>query len=287
MPGYAIIRSGREVMSQTVQVPLTGSNVIPSSDGPAQPQQTERESGFVNNVYVPPSSRQSLHKARLGQSIAKQVEQQTETAPQWRDNPNGQGGRFEHRPVERQAEPERSSPPPAPQATQQPNDAVQHQLNQLTQAVMLLAGVEPDRGPKMPNAAAYDFFDPQSEGEFYQAMNEYVEAVTQQRLQKEFEPYRPALTGIQKQQEMESHFNELRDAHGQEPHFRTTMKVALQMVADSNNTLTIKDAYAKADSKDNRPGERGGHLPQALRQGKFPQFGQILAHNRQTGRSNR
>src|SRR5262245_4270992 len=289
MPGYAIIRSGREVMSQTVQVPLTGSNVIPSSDGPAQPQQTERESGFVNNVYVPPSSRQSLHKARLGQSIAKQVEQQTETAPQWRDNPNGQGGRFEHRPVERQAEPEPSAPL-LKNSSPEPTDAVQHQLNQLTQAVMLLAGVEPDRGPKMPNAAAYDFFDPQSEGEFYQAMNEYVEAVTQQRLQKEFEPYRPALTGIQKQQEMESHFNELRDAHGQEPHFRTTMKVALQMVADSGNTLTIKDAYAKADSRDGKPGEKNGHLPAALT-GRGKKIGQIslkdiVLHNQMSGRSN-
>src|SRR5262245_12808374 len=278
-------------MAQTVQVPLTGSNVTPSEAAP-QATQPERETGFVNNVYVPPASRVGIHKTRLGQSIAKQVEQQSETAPTWVDNRNGNGGRFEHRPVERtEPQPERSSPSPTPQPPTQPNDAISQQLSQLTQAVTMLAqhqlGIEPDTGPRMPDPAQFDFYDPQSEGEYHQALQKYVEDTVQQRLQAEFEPYKPALTGIQKQQEMESHFNELRDTHGQEPHFRTTMMAALQMVADSNNQLSIKDAYAKADSRDNRPGERGGHLPKALTGGKFPKFGAILQHNQMSGRSGR
>jgi|SRR5262245_9934261 len=273
---------------QTVQVPLTGTNVTPSGDSP-HVQQPEREptSGFVGGVYQPPAQRTGIHQTRLG-AFAKQAEQ-SEVAPQWVDNRNGSGGKFEYRPVERQ-EPERNSPPPSQPATQ-PNDALTRQVGDLTAAVTLLAqhqlGIEPDTGPQMPNPAAYDFYDPQQEGEYHQALQKYVEDTVQQRLQSEFEPYRPALSNIQKQQQMEAEFNELQDANRDNPNFKTTMLQALHIVADSNNQLSIKDAYAKADSRDNRPGERGGHLPKALTQGKFPRFGQIWAHNQQSGRSGR
>ena len=60
---------------------------------------------------------------------------------------------------------------------------------------------------------------------------------------------------------------------------------ALRMVAESGNQMSIKDAYAKADSQDNRPGERGGHLSRAHAKSKFPKFGQILLDNQLGGRA--
>ena len=268
---------------QTVQVPLTGSQIVSDRPGPAVEQQPPRESGFVGGTYQPPEGRQSLHRVRMGASIARQ--EQVEVAPQWVENKYG-AGRFEYRPVERQAEPEPSSPP---QQTAQPNDAISQQISQLTNVVTVLAqrqlGIEPDTGPRMPDPAQFDFYNPEDEAQYHQALQKYVEDTVQQRIQKEVEPYRPGLQNIQKQHEMESQFNELVAQHGAEPNFKTVMSQALHIAADSG--ISIKDAYAKADSRDNRPGERGGHLPKHLTQGKFPRFGEILLHNQLSGRSGR
>src|SRR5262245_39832402 len=161
--------SGGEFMSETTRmtVPLTGEHVDTSHVDATPAQQPERQTGFVNGVYQPPEGRQSLHRIRMSRPPVEQVE----TAPVWVENRGG-GGRFEHRPVERQVEP---SSPPQPSAS----DALTKQVGDLTNVVTLLArrvagDAVVDDGPRMPNAAMYDFFDPQSEGEFYQAMNEYV-----------------------------------------------------------------------------------------------------------------
>jgi len=244
------------------------------SEGPAQPAQEQEK---------PLWARKSLHTVRM----PRREVQQTETAPQWVDNPGGQGGRFEYRPVERQAEPIQATSPPPQSAPA--NDAISQQLSQLTNAVTLLAqhqlGIEPDRGPLMPNPVDFDFYDPQQEGEYHQALQKYVEETVQQRLQSEFEPYKPVLADVQKQRDMQAQFDACVAEHGESANFRTVMSQALHMVADSGGQLSIKDAFARANSQDNKPGERGGHLSQAHAKSKFPKFGQILLDNQLSGRA--
>ena len=164
----------------TFTVPIEGSSVsnegsVPLGETSAQPAQLPA-SGFVDGVYQPPAGRASLHRVRMGASIAKQVEQvEQPVAPVWQDNPGGQGGRFEYRPVERQSEPIQATSPP--QQAAPVNDAISQQISQLTNAVTLLAqhqlGIEPNAGPLMPNPADFDFYDPQQEGEYHQALQKY------------------------------------------------------------------------------------------------------------------
>ena|SRR2546428_3187777 len=264
----------------TVTVPI-------QLDGPAEQQaQPEPQSGFKNGVYVPPAQRVGPHQTRMGVVLAKHVEQSESTAPVWIDNPRGGGGRFEYRPVQR-AEPI----PTAASQVAQPSDAVSQQLGVLTNTVKLLAqrqlGIEPDTGPKMPNPEAFNFYDEQETALYHKMLQDYTEAVWQQRKQAELEPYLPAMDDAVRRHETDTQFKQLTAKHGDNPHFKQVMAAALQLVADSHNTISLNDAFVKANSRDNKPGERGGHLPQALTRGKLPRLGQILAHNQLTGRSGR
>jgi hypothetical protein len=275
-------------MAETrISVPLEGSSVVSQGDvsSQAQPGVQQRASAFQNGQYVPPTERQSLHKTRLGQTLAaRQAEQPVETVPVWQDHPGGQGGRFEYRQVARQAETTQATAPP--QSTPA-NDAMSQQLGVLTDVVKLMAqqqGLIPeDTGPTMPNPAYFDFYDAEDESRYHAELESYV----QQRLQSAIEPIRPALQSLQNNQEMNAQFNELMAQHGDNPDFRAVMKSALEMVADSNSAISIKDAFAYADRRDNKPGERGGRLPKALTKGKLPRFGAILLHNQLSGRSRR
>lgn len=261
-----------------VQVPLTGEHVTPHGEAPPQ-QQPERVSGFKDGVYQPPEGRQPLHKLRMPRQA-----DQTQTEPVWT------GNRFEWKPVERAEPPQATAPPPQSAPA---NDAVSRQISQLTDVVALMAqkqGLIPeDTGPRMPDPARFDFYDPQDEAEYHRMHKEYVDAVVQQRMQAEIDPYRPMLADAQKAHDMQSQFNECVAEHGKDPNFNRVMSAALELVADSNNKLSITEAYAQADNPDNaRPGVRGNsHLPKHLTQGKFPRFGEILLHNQMSGRSRR
>ena len=245
-----------------------------------------QESGFRDGVYVPPSQRTPLHKTRMGVSVVREVEQ--ESAPVWVERKGG--GRFEYRPVERPAEPQAS---PLPQQTAPANDGLQQQINILTTAVARQLGIEPDTGPKPPNPAEFDFYDPESAEEYRRRNDIYMQGEVERQVNAQLEPHREAMLDA----ELRKQYNDCLKEFGDDPNFQAIMNLALMEcneAANSGKDLAIRDAFiAVSDPANARPGKRNAHLPQALYgrvgpNGKkhLPSLKDIIIHNRLTGRSN-
>jgi hypothetical protein len=241
-------------MSETIVVPLE----IPA---PKQEQAQQEK---------PALQRRSLHNVKMGQALFKPAE--VETTPDW----TGRGFTFRDKPV---AAPE---PPPQPVPA---NDAMQAQINTLTQAVQHLAGIQPpNSGPLMPNPADYDFYDPQQEGEYHQALQEYVNAVSEQKVAAAMEPHREAIA----QTELQNLIIGCMEEFGSDQNLLTQ---ALQLCAESGGKLSLRDAYISAsDPTRAAPGERGNmNLPEALK-GRGKKIGRIslrdiVIHNQLSGRA--
>lgn len=242
---------------QTITIPLE----IPA---PAQEQAQQDK---------PALTRRSLHNVRMGQALFKPTE--VETTPEW----TGRGFAFRDKPA---AQPEVSSPSPqAPPA----NEGLQAQINTLTTAVQHLAGIQPqDAGPLMPNPADYDFYDPQQEGEYHQALQAYVNAVSEQKVAAALEPHREAIA----QTELQSVIIKCMEEFGSDQNLLTQ---ALQLCAESGGKLSLRDAYISAsDPRRAEPGQKGNvHLPEVL-QGHGKKIGRIslrdiVIHNQLSGRA--
>ena len=263
----------------TVTVPI-GLN-----EGPAQPAQPQERpsSGFVNNQYVPPTERVSLHKTRLGAALVKRTEQ--------------------------------AAPAPVPQQSAPASDAISQQINQLTNTVALLAANQlsnaprgydaPDRdaaalnklllhnrygsGPYVedtgsqpqwggPDPDRFDFFDEQDTSDFYRLTNDHVERTVQQRLDAE-------RTAQQKTAEGEMLHRQLDAAEAKfkrDVNYTETMQAAIHRSAESGWKLPLEQSYLQISNEtEARSGQRrSSYLPKDVKT-----LGAIMRYNLETGRS--
>jgi hypothetical protein len=143
-------------------------------------------------------------------------------------------------------------PPPAdlpvPPPTAQTFDALQKQIQDLTQTVSLLAqtqlkGIQPQpqqpQAPQPPDPTQFDFYEPSQVAEFHRLNNDFIRATVQQSVQSALAPHQDAMQSA----EYSRQYNSVLAEHGASPNFKPLMDKALQVVAQSNGRFSIPEAY--------------------------------------------
>jgi hypothetical protein len=268
-------------MAETFLVPLTGDSVVNQGDVSAGIQQPVRESGFINNQYVPPAERVSLHKTRLGAAMA-------------------------------QAEAKAKAATPAPQPSQV--DVLSQQMATLTTAVSALAasqvrgmsqpqeqgagelqnliqhnryssgepytGQQYDLAPDQPDPLNHDFFDPDSAADFHHLNSGYIEREVHRRIDAQ----REAQQKVSENERLQGQFHAAEAKFKRDSNYQEIMRAAIDRFADSGFKLPLEEAYLQISNEtEARNGRRGSsYLPKDVKT-----LGDIMRYRQQTGRSGR
>lgn len=245
---------------QTLKVPLIGTTVAPDAGDAA------------NGVTPPPAptpqqpaQRASLHQVRMPRPDTPAPEFQ----PSWDDR-----GRVKWVQVEQASVSETEAPdadgaadvespdahqgmgetggfdvPPHPDAqapTSQTFDALQQQIQNLTQTVSLLAqaqlqGMQPPKpqAPQPPDPSQFDMYDPQQFAEFTKLNTAYLKAEVAHQVNAAIAPHDGALQDAQ----IISQHNRLVGQHGDNPNFKAYMDAAVNLVAQSNHRFSLAEAF--------------------------------------------
>jgi hypothetical protein len=196
---------------------------------------------------------------------------------------------------------EQRAPTPAPSPQPSQAEALQAQLNNLTQQVLGIAqnmasqqrgnqgnqwygGDSQQQGDGNqyggPDPTRFDFFDEQDTADFHRLNSDHIEQTVQERVQAE-------LAAREKAAEIDNWRKQVDDTqakYGRDANFAEVMQATIDIVAKSGGKTTVQEAYLQASNAiEARSGRRGtSYMPKELKG-----LGAIMKYNQQTGRAGR
>lgn len=268
-------------MAETIRVPIAGDSVVNQAHAETGIEQPVRETGFVNGQYVPPATRTTLHKTRLGAAMAsRQAEAKAATtAPQPSQTEAlsqqiatlqtavnaltaSQLGNMQRG----QAEPERES----------------GVLDQLIQHTRYGSGPYTGDGSQQqyggPDPTLFDFYDDLDATNYHKLNNDHIERTVQQRLEAE----RASQQTMAQLDDLNRQAEALRARFGRDRNFQEVLPAAGQLITESGYKLSAEEAYMQVSNEIEAKsgGRRSSYMPEDVKT-----LGGIMRYNQETGRA--